>query len=124
MEIPECGSCIELDDLRYHESWDWLMSVVEKIENSVTPIGESIEFGSEGIHIDIIIDHDCCRIVDEDRAGYYDKTSYVKGSKIDAVLEAVTEFIKWYNAQNASNTSEPNSEPNVSVSQSSLSCSL
>ena len=32
MEVKENGSCVELEDLQYHESWNWLMPVVEKIE--------------------------------------------------------------------------------------------
>ena len=30
MEVKENGSCIELEDLQYHSSWDWLMPVVQK----------------------------------------------------------------------------------------------
>ena len=33
MEVKKEGLCIELEDLQYHESWDWLMPVVEKILN-------------------------------------------------------------------------------------------
>jgi hypothetical protein len=33
MEVKENDSCVELEDLQYHESWDWLMPVVEKINS-------------------------------------------------------------------------------------------
>ena len=30
MEVKENGSCVELKDLQYHKSWDWLIPVIEK----------------------------------------------------------------------------------------------
>ena len=30
MEVKENDSCVELEDLQYHTSWDWLMPVAEK----------------------------------------------------------------------------------------------
>lgn len=33
MEVKENGSCIELEDLQYHKSWDWLMPVINKIKS-------------------------------------------------------------------------------------------
>ena len=33
MEVKEDGSCIELEDLQYHTSWDWLIPVIKKIDS-------------------------------------------------------------------------------------------
>ncbi len=32
-EYGESGGCRSLEDLWYHESWNWLMPVIEKIES-------------------------------------------------------------------------------------------
>jgi hypothetical protein len=37
MEVKENGSCIELEDLQYHSSWDWLMPVLKKINSEISP---------------------------------------------------------------------------------------
>jgi len=34
MEVKENDSCVELEDLQYHTSWDWLMPVVHKIKST------------------------------------------------------------------------------------------
>ena len=57
----------------YHESWDWLMPVVDKIEN----LKYSVEI-----------------------VGNYCKISHIQcsqHSKILATYKAIAEFIKWYN---------------------------
>jgi len=71
---------------KYHEKWDWLMPVVEKIENidvvasvqieqpTIYIWKSSIDSTFEDIEIDIF-----------------------KFSKLEAVYKAVIEFIKWYN---------------------------
>lgn len=35
-ETPHNGGVIEADELKYHTSWDWLIPVVEKIDNLET----------------------------------------------------------------------------------------
>ena len=35
--VKENGSCIELEDLQYHSSWDWLMPVLKKINSEISP---------------------------------------------------------------------------------------
>jgi len=78
--------------LHYHSSWDWLMPVVEKIESM--------------LHDDIVITieyKDCLIPVvagtfKTDNDGF---DIHIKGaeSKINAVYQAVIEFITWYNKQ-------------------------
>ena len=91
-----------LDDLEFHTSWDWLMPVVEKIEN--LKLGDIDPFNDGDIHLDcepcVEISNKYCniflqatmRVVDNffDRGG---------NSKIEATYIAVTEFIIWYNNQ-------------------------
>ena len=70
------------DALKYHEDWNWLMIVVEKIES----LGYRIE----------IVKH-ICRIYLSNK-----ETIIISENtpKIEAVYNAVVEFIKWYNNQN------------------------
>ena len=71
-----------IDALKYHEDWNWLMEVVEKIES----LGYRIE----------IVKH-ICRIYLSNK-----ETIIISENipKIEAVYSAVVEFIKWYNNQN------------------------
>jgi hypothetical protein len=92
------------DQMRYHMSWDWLMPVVEKIEN--------IDIRNNGYDFPKVkFLGDCVEIFAY--ATYRGKTIYWKNwhsingtnhphvnqtdSKLKAVYIAVVEFIKWYN---------------------------
>ncbi len=69
--------------MQYHSSWDWLMPVVEKIESLKSPNRFNFEIVS-GSH---------CFI-------YKDGYEFIEGdsdTKIQAVYEAIIEFIKWHN---------------------------
>lgn len=73
----------------YHSSWDWLMPVVEKIEET--------EYNYDTrIHYDALEGAYFVDIVDWGNAERACQTSYI--SRIDAVYKAVIEFIKWYNS--------------------------
>jgi hypothetical protein len=70
------SSYIEIKNLKYHSSWDWLMPVVKKIRsteefNSIIVIPE--DFGDNNMI-----------------AGLYTQD-------IDKVYKGVVEFIQWYN---------------------------
>ena len=71
-----------IDELKYHEDYNWLMEVVEKIES----LGYRIE----------IVKH-ICRIYLSNK-----ETIIISENtpKIEAVYIACVEFIKWYNNQN------------------------
>jgi hypothetical protein len=67
--------------LFFSESWDWLMPVVAKIEQTLDPQVYAVE-----IHIGA-----GCRI-------YADGKDFdVVGDGIECVHQAVVDFIKWYN---------------------------
>ena len=99
--IPFTEKC-----LRYHSSWDWLMSVVNKIENigSIVEIHgtrhalEKINLHSCRIHYSIFNTVTDKYVADEIVLFRYNTKFNI--SKINCVYEAVVEFIKWHNQQN------------------------
>ncbi|MDW0189363.1 MAG: hypothetical protein QOA70_06900 [Nitrososphaeraceae archaeon] len=70
--------------LLYHESWDWLMPVVEKINN----LGFTIAINLQSVRP--MCDTSIFSMQLPEMIGYEDKSS------INATIKAVTEFIKWY----------------------------
>jgi len=86
-EMPEFGTGnwkeVPSQKWKYHESWDWLMDVVEKIER----LGNCCEIGITK-----------CKIYSVD---YNVETTY-GATKIQAVFNAVVDYIKWYNSERMS----------------------
>lgn len=84
------------DRLQFHTSWEWLMPVVEKIEEIAL---EEVE-GSYKVHrFNVIIESFYCIVTD----GRYEHRELIvadDGDKKSNVYYAVVEFIKWYNEQN------------------------
>ena len=72
----------EVKDLYFHKSWDWLMPVVEKIEQDT------------GWEL-IMYSNDCYWNKFGDRPN--DINRYFTGFRQEAVYEAIIWFIKWYN---------------------------
>jgi hypothetical protein len=68
------------DELRFHESWDWLMPVVEKIEEEyeVSILGDECEISTMGYRVSRIV------LVQD-------------SNKLNSVYKAMVEFIQWYN---------------------------
>jgi len=75
------------DDFEYDFSWDWLMPVVEKIED-IERIGVHIE----GTYVSIKTDES-----GKDVEIVKGKTSF---SKLESTYNAIVQFIKFYNDQN------------------------
>jgi hypothetical protein len=74
------GNC--MDDLPFHNSWDWLMPVAEKIHSTYKA---SIEIHGSSV-----------------KAGYdYETHIEAGGSMIQNTYQAVVKFIQWYNDQKA-----------------------
>ena len=77
-------------ELEFHSDWNWMMRVVEKIENLQDENNCAIyNVQIEQCFVEIIINHTSETIVEVD-----------SNSKIQAVYNACVEFIKWYNEQN------------------------
>ena len=98
LNSPNIKECI-LEKLKYHESWNDLMLVIEKIESIENP-----HHGFFGIHISsngCSIQGTKLHLALEDLAGY----GYVYCSDPNAIFETkiestwynIVEFIKWWN---------------------------
>lgn len=96
------------DELEYHESWDWLMPVVEKIESldlseygyTWKGIDGEIQYNNGSIYVEI--ERNRCWIymnlqLDPPHT-FNEKTYNTKfPTKIEALYAAVVEFIEYYN---------------------------
>jgi hypothetical protein len=69
------------DNLKFHTDWNWLMQVVEKIED----LGNDVSITTN--YIQIAFDEGEQFIVAEDTK-----------IKIDTLYNACVEFVKWYNS--------------------------
>jgi hypothetical protein len=74
------------ESLQYHESWDWLMPVVEKIENMEV----------NNVFYEVLIADRCCSIsIGKESEHFWVSTGIFEcSSKIDAVWQTVVKFIK------------------------------
>ena len=93
----------EEKDLKYHSDWNWLMNVLEKIEQ--TWIGK---FGEMNIKIlsecsDLLVKPNGrlyeCRIKNHNYPEVIKGVGQSYNSRIKAVWLAIIDFIKWYNTQ-------------------------
>ena len=76
--------------LEYHSSWDWIMTVVEKIENTDDT---SVEFKG---NLCLISFKEDGRWTGRILKGKGDTRPRSQSFKIEAVWQAITEFIQWY----------------------------
>ena len=77
-------------ELEFHSDWNWLMRLVEKIENLQDENNCAIyNVKVEQCFVEIIINHTSETIVEVDC-----------NTKIQAVYQACVEFVKWYIEQN------------------------
>ena len=83
---------------KFHNDWNWLMKVVEKIESIEDGIYQ-VDILQEGCKIL----KRCCLLIDK-RVGKLEPDT----TKIKSVYLACVEFIKWYNKQNKNNDKENN----------------
>ncbi len=99
---------LSLDNLRYHESWDWLMSVIDKIEHiewentdEFCSFSQCFEVRVSWDEVRVVIDNDAgprgTKIIDKDwaKAGRF-ITGYDNGSKLENAYKTVVGFVKWY----------------------------
>jgi len=95
----EGGHRFYSSELLFDESWDWIMPVVELLNEPVVKNGKIIR---SAVQIDIF--YKACNLKfepDEDFEDIDDFSLHTQGkTKIEAVYKAVVEFIKWYNSLN------------------------
>ena len=76
--------------LAYHHAWDWIMPVIEKIE----------EIDKSGSVFSVRIEHGECNIFESSAsAPMVLRFSRESSSKLEAVYKAVVAFIIWHNNQ-------------------------
>jgi len=110
---PENRRSHVIDGLKYHSSWDWLMPVVEKIENLTMSGKEEISSGAiEDVDWSFafeIKDKQCMIHRYCSPQFYGEDSDYLKlydcrnTNKMKSVYYAVVQFITWYN-QNKTST--------------------
>jgi hypothetical protein len=107
-EIQGCGKYVAFStyketyrDLPFHRSWNDLMPVVEQIEALNTSPEEKDRMTNYTEFYSVTIYGKICRIGSV--AGYASSVMVCEGkgeTKIEAVWNAVINFIKWYNKKN------------------------
>lgn len=91
----------------YDKKWDWLMPIVEKIENYSTPHYWNFDKCTESDYCcSVTIESDMTIITVHYKQPDQSKQRKCKSftckakTKIEAVYNAVVKFIKWYNKEN------------------------
>ena len=79
---------VDIRDLKYHTSWDWLMPVVEKIE--------SLGYNTLISNFQIQISTNNKENIQKNIVNLFCNK---QSPKIENLYEAVITFIKWYNKQ-------------------------
>ncbi len=74
---------------KYHSSWDWLMPVIEKIEQT--------KYTDYSFNYNITGDGICISKFDDGSGVIHSVSNKWGESKLDASWKCVVEFIKWYN---------------------------
>ncbi len=84
----------DINELKFHSDWNWLMEVVEKIESLKV---DNLSFNFE-IQKDVVtLCYTHTRTPKEQTDMYFE---WGQKTKIGNVYEIVVKFIKWYNQQN------------------------
>lgn len=86
-ETPRGYESTHIGHLEYHQSWSWIMPVVEKIES----LGFRFEIALSQVDL---YDIGEVRFVDSRR--FSTEVEHIYG-KFYAIYQACIEFIKWYN---------------------------
>ena len=97
---PKTNYDVCIDSLQFHTDWNWLMEVVEKIENLPSRTLQGTYYLGNEVKIYKVINTNThyCEINLVKESGYrIVSIQFNKESKIKSVYDACLEFIKWYN---------------------------
>lgn len=85
----------KLTDLKYNSSWDWLMPVVEKIEDLERGMAYNVEMYNVWCVVTIGTQYAMTCDVE------FTEIKYRTESKIESTWRCIVDFIKWYNYINS-----------------------
>ncbi len=96
-ETPTESSNWYVDEMYFHSDWNWIMEVVEKIDNIFVFEDYSISMTLETDGLSIITVH----YYQPDRTKQKRTKQFTSKSKNkkEAVVEAIWQFLNWYNEQ-------------------------
>ena len=92
IELSDTQLC-DVDDLLYHKSWEWLMPVVKKIDNTITLSSKDESY----LYCFDMVSENHVTIFDSLTSTTIVKVPFDKAYEREPVYKAVVEFIKWYN---------------------------
>ncbi len=84
-------------DLKFHSDWNWIMEVVEKIDNIFVFEDYSVSMTLETHGLSIITVH--YYQPDRTKQKIIKQFTSISKNKKEAVVEAIWEFLQWYNEQ-------------------------
>lgn len=80
---------------RYHQSFDWLMTVVSKIESLIP--NPNATYQQPTNKFKVVISDNICQINLEGAVGLWGSFNIYGDTKLIATYNGVVQFIKWYN---------------------------
>ena len=81
------------DEMEFKESWDWLMPVVRKIDNTITLSSKDESY----LYCFDMVSENHVTIFDSLTSTTIVKVPFNKAYEREPVYKAVVEFIQWYN---------------------------
>lgn len=90
IENPDGNDLLTTSEMKFHSDWNWLMKVVDKIEN--------LQYKNNNYVFKVVIDYSSCYVYDMVNDEIITELS--RGSKIEAVYDTCVNFIKWHNESN------------------------
>lgn len=103
----ECYREMTIQDLKFHSDWNWIMEVVEKIDSLKT---ETSKFSFHIYNTFVVISEDRNYVYEKGDGGRRTGPLHINNGKHqifgknrkEATLQAIDQFIDWYNKQKES----------------------